>query len=125
MGFDLDAERAGGGVAEAVGAGVIGAQMAGHVAFDDRGIVFVGTQRVLRRELVRVADHAEQAVRHVAAVDAVRGVEDLVPAVFGVGLREHHQFGIGRIAAECAVAVLQIGHFVLAQRQAEFGIGLR
>ena len=125
VGFDLDAERAGGGVAEAVGAGVIGAQMAGHVAFDDCGIVFVGTQRVLRREFVRVADHAEQAVRHVAAIDAVGGVEDLVPAVLGVGLREHHQFGIGRIAAERAVAFLQIRHFVFAQGQTEIGIGLR
>ena len=27
-------------------------------------------------------------------------VEDLVAAVLGVGLREHHQFGIGRIAAQ-------------------------
>ena len=125
VGFHLDAKRAGGGIAEAVGAGVIGAQMAGRVAFDHRGIVFVGAQRELRCEFVRVADHAEQAVRHVLAVDAVRGVENLMPAVFGIGLREHHQFGIGRIAAERAVAFLQVRHFILAQRQTEFGIGLR
>ena len=59
VGFDLDAERASGGVAEAVSSDIIRAQMTGHVAFDDRGIVFVSTQRVLRRQFMRVADHAE------------------------------------------------------------------
>ena len=125
VGFHLDAERAGGGFAEAVDLAVVGAQMAGDVAFDDRGIVFVGAQRVLRRMFMGITDHAEQTVRHVLAVDAIRRVENFVPAVLGIGLREHHQFGIGRIAAECAVTVLQVSHFVLAQRQAEFGIGLR
>ena len=32
------------------------------------------------------------------------GVEDLVAAVLAVGLREHHQLDVGRIAAELAVA---------------------
>ena len=34
------------------------------------------------------------------AVDDPVGVEDLVPAVLGVRLREHHQLDVGRIAAE-------------------------
>ena len=52
-----------------------------------------------------------------------RGVEDLVPAVLGVGLREHHQFDVGRVAAEFAVALAQVVDLVLGQRQAEARVG--
>ena len=54
-----------------------------------------------------------------------RGVEDLVPAVLGVGLREHHQLDVGRIAAEFGVALAQVVDLVLRQRQAEARVGAR
>ena len=49
---------------------------------------------------MRVADHREQRLRLRDAVDDELGVEDLVAAVLGVRLREHHQLDIGRIAPE-------------------------
>ena len=42
--------------------------------------------------------------------------------MFGVRLREHHQFGIGRIATQFAEALLQVFDFIRAQRQAEAGV---
>ena len=44
--------------------------------------------------------------------------------MLGIGLREHHQFGVGRVAAELAVALAQVVHFVVRQGQAEARIGL-
>ena len=57
------------------------------------------------------------------AVDVPAGVEHLVPAVFGIGLREHHQFRIGRVALELVVAVDQVIDFIRCQRQAQTLIG--
>ena len=122
--FDLDAERA---VAQRLvmvfaGAG-IGAETPAREAFDDRRVVLVGAERELRRLRMRVADHAEQGVRHVLAVDAVARVEYLVPAMFRICLGEHHQFGVGRIAAQRAIAFDQVGQFVFRQGQPEPGVG--
>jgi hypothetical protein len=75
--------------------------------------------RALRVGLVRLADHAEQGLVLLLAVDHPGGVEDLVAAVFGIGLREHHQFDVGRIAAGLGKDVEQVIDFVVRQRQAE------
>ena len=45
-------------------------------------------------------DHREQRLRLALAIDDPIRVEDLVTAMLGVRLREHHQLDIGRIAAE-------------------------
>ena len=71
-----------------------------HAIGDHCGIVVVGRQRVRRRGRVRVLDHLEQRLRLLVTVDAPTGVEHLVPAVLGIRLREHHQFGVGRVATE-------------------------
>ena len=48
-----------------------------------------------------VADHLEHRAAACAhAVDREVGVEDLVPAVLAVGLREHHQLDVARVAPE-------------------------
>ena len=39
--------------------------------------------------------------------------------MFGIGLREHHQFGVGRIAPEFAVTFGEIRNFVGRERKAE------
>jgi hypothetical protein len=57
---------------------------------------------------MRVTDHREQAPFLRDAVDHPIRVEDLVPAVLGVRLREHHQFDVGRIAAEAAEIVREV-----------------
>jgi len=120
VGLDLDAEgrihrRA---VAVLVAAG-LGAEAGGRVAFDDRCVVLVRGERELRRLRVRVLDHPEQRQRLRLAVDGPVGVEDLVAAVLGIGLREHHQLGVGRIAAELGVAGLQVLDLVGRQGQAQ------
>ncbi len=95
----------------------------GHAAFHDGGVVRIRHHRALRRQLVRVADHREQRLVLALAVDGPIGVEDLVTAVFAVGLREHHQLDVGRVAAELAVGVDQVVDLVVGQRQAHLGVG--
>ena len=79
---------------------------------------------MLRRARVGVLDHLEQRIWLFTAIHGPAGIEDLVPAVFGIGLREHHQFDIGRITAELAVALPQVLDLVGGQRQAQALVGL-
>jgi hypothetical protein len=58
------------------------------------------------------------------AVDHPGGVENLVAAVFGIGLGEHHQFDVGRVAAGLGEHVEQVIDFVVGQRQAERAVGV-
>jgi hypothetical protein len=73
---------------------------------------------------VRLADHAEQRQRLWLAIHRPAGVEDLVPAVLGIGLGEHHQFDVGRVAAELAEVLQQVIDLVGGKREAQFAIGL-
>jgi hypothetical protein len=94
------------------------------VAFHHRGVVGVGHHGVLRAGLVRVADHAEQALVLRHAVDGELGVEDLVAAVLAVGLREHHQLHVGGVALEALEGVDEVVDFIVGQRQAPAGVGI-
>ena len=129
MGFDLDAERAGGfGFGAIFQRRRIRAEALRRIAFHHRGVVAVRRKRVLGRLRVGVLDHLEQrdvAAIHqfFAAVDGPGRVEDLVPAVLGIGLREHHQFDIVRVAAQLGVARAQVFDFVFGQRQTQARIG--
>ncbi|KAG1087419.1 hypothetical protein G6F40_013724 [Rhizopus arrhizus] len=90
--FHLDLERAGHlRLASVFAAGRIRAVARGRMAFDHRSIIAVRAERVLRGLLVGVLDHPEQRAVLFLAVDGPAGVEDLVAAVLGIGLREHHQ----------------------------------
>ena len=95
----------------------------GGRAFHHRGIVLVRRQRALRIFLMRIANHAEQRVILRVTVDHPTGVEDLVAAVLRVGLREHHQFDIGRIARQCREGIHQIIDLILGQRETQGAIG--
>ena len=77
---------------------------------------------MLRVGLVRVADHAEQAavLRH--AVDGELRVENLVAAMFAIGLREHHQLHVGRVAPQLGEGRDQVVHLVIRQRQAKLHV---
>jgi hypothetical protein len=57
------------------------------------------------------------------AVNREVGVEDLVAAVLAVGLGEHHEFDVGRVALELREGVDQVVDLVGGQRQAELGVG--
>src|SRR4030067_2387749 len=67
-------------------------------ALDDRGVVLVGAERALGIGGVGLADHAEQRIGLRLAVNDPVGVKNLVAAVLGIGLREHHKFDVGGIA---------------------------
>ncbi|MNZ54577.1 hypothetical protein D3C78_724810 [compost metagenome] len=73
--------------------------------------------------LVGVLDHAEQAFFLAFAVDIPTGVEDLVAAVLGVGLGEHHQFDVVRVALEALEAGNQVVDLVFGQGQAQLDVG--
>ena len=57
------------------------------------------------------------------ALDVPLGVEDLVPTVLGVGLREHHQLGIGGVPPQRLENLRQIADFVRRKRQAHALVG--
>ena len=90
--------------------------------FHDRGIVAVRREHALRILRVRVADHREQRLRLALAVDDPVGVEDLVAAVLGVRLREHHELDVGGIALQRREVLHQVVDLVVGQRQAELGV---
>ena len=54
---------------------------------------------MLRVLLVRMANHAKQTVLLRLAIDGELRVENFVATVLTVGLRKHHQFNVGRVAA--------------------------
>ena len=57
------------------------------------------------------------------AVDGEVGVEDLVAAVLGVGLREHHQPDVAGVALQLGEGLDQVVDLVVRQRQAEVLVG--
>ena len=81
-------------------------------ALDDGGVVLVGGKHALGGDIRGVTDHLKERVRLRLAVDVPAGVEDLVPTMFRVGLREHHQLDIGRITLERLEAAGEIGNLV-------------
>ncbi len=93
-------------------------------AFKHSRIVAVGDDRAARALLVRLANHAKEGLLLLHAVDREFSVEDLVAAVLGIGLREHHQFDVRGIAALAREGFNQVGDFVLGQREAHFAVGL-
>ena len=95
-----------------------------RAAFHDRGVVGIGHHGTVGLRLVRGADHAKERARLLGAVDLPLRVEDLVAAVFAVGLREHHQLDVGRVALEHGEGFGQIVDFVFGQGQAQRDVGL-
>ena len=91
---------------------------------DDGGVVRVGAQDATGTHRVGVANHLEQASGLIDAIDGPARVEDLVSAVLRVGLREHEQLDVRRIAAELAVIRRQVVDLIVAQRQSEAHVGL-
>ena len=93
------------------------------MAFHDGGVVRVRNHRVLGCQLVRVADHAKQALSLRHAVDGELGVEDFVAAVLAVGLRKHHQLHIGGVAGQAHEGGDEVVDFIVGQRQAKARVG--
>ena len=79
---------------------------------------------MLRIGLVGVPDHAEHAAGLRHTVDGESRVENLVPAMLAIGLREHHQFHIGRIAPHLREGLHQVIDLVFGQGQTKLDVGL-
>ncbi len=104
--------------------GGVSKQARAERALDDRRVVAIGGQHAARIVCVGVADHREQRLRLARAVDRPLGVEDLVAAVLGVRLREHHQLHVGGIALERAVGGEKVVDLVGSERETEALVGL-
>ena len=96
-----------------------GMEAPGSRALHHRGVVFVGDDRAFGVGLVRAPDHCEQRQRLALPVYRPLGIEDLVPAVLGVRLREHHQLDVGRVAPRGPEARRQVVDFIVGQREAQ------
>ena len=94
-----------------------------HRPFDHRGIVGIGDHGAAGVGLVGLADHAEQGLVAWTGVDHPVGIEDLVPAMLGIGLGEHHQFDVGRVSPAGREVLGQIVDLVFRQGEAERGVG--
>ena len=87
-------------------------------------VVLVGDERALPVLLVGVLNHPEEGVLLLLPVDDELGAEDLVAAVLGVHLSEHHELRV-RGVAPCGLEALgEILHFGLADREAERDVRL-
>ena len=95
-----------------------------HVrAFDDRRIVGVSNDGAARMPFVRIANHGEQRLGLRLAVYHPVGVENLVAAMLGIRLREHHELDVGGITLQPLEVLPQVFDFVVGKRQAHFAVG--
>ncbi len=101
-----------------------GEKAAGRITPRHGGIVLVGGKNPSRVGGVGVFDHVEQAQGLRLAVQGPLRVEDLVAAMLGIGLGEHHQLDVGGVAQEGSVTPLQIRDLILRQGQAQARVGL-
>ena len=92
-------------------------------AFDHARVVRIRDQRVVGRDLVRVPDHLEERPLRLLSVHSPRGVENLVAAVLGVDLPEHHDFGVRRVFARLEAGLRQVVNFIRIERQPHFDVG--
>ena len=72
---------------------------------------------------MRCTDHAEKRFSLLFSVNRPFGVENLVAAVFRIGLRKHHQFNVSRITLKLFEGVCQVGDFIVGKRQSHVRIG--
>ena len=113
-------------VVVAIGMAVrIGKEAAPAMSRDDRGVVLVGREHVDRRDLRGVAYHVEQRVLLLLAVDDPVGIENLVAAMLGVGLGEHHEFDVGRVAIERFETLDEVINLVIGKSKSPVDVGLR
>ncbi|CCJ76360.1 conserved hypothetical protein [Cronobacter muytjensii 530] len=103
---------------------MVGVETPHRGAFHDRRIVFIGGEHEVRRLLERVFDHLKQRFRLFFAVDNPVGVENFVAAVFGVGLREHIELDVVRVAPQAGERVVQVVDFIFRQRQPQTYVGV-
>ena len=93
-------------------------------ALHHRGVVLVGDERPLAVLLVGVLDHPEERILLALPVDDELRPEDLVAAVLGIDLPEHHQLGVGGVAVRRLEGVGEILHLRLGDRKPQLHVRL-
>lgn len=106
-----------------IGAAGAGMEARSRRALQHGGVVGIRHHRAVGTDSVRLADHAEEGMRLLRTVDDPVGIEDLVAAMLGVRLGEHHQLDVGRVASGLREGVDEIVDLVLRQRQAHPAVG--
>ena len=95
----------------------------GCVPDDHRSVVLISGQHAFAVHLIGIFDHAEQGFILAFAVDIPAGIENLVPAMLGVGLGEHHQFDVVGVTPQTVEAGHQIVDFVFSKGQTQLNVG--
>ena len=71
------------------------------------------------------ADHAEQGFLARFAIQHPRRIENLVAAMLGIGLREHHELNVSRIAPGFDHEEFdEVVNFIFGEREAQASVGL-
>ena len=73
---------------------------------------------------MRFANHAKKRLILIFTIDRPLGIENLMTAVFGIGLSKHHQFHIRGIAAGLREGFSQIIDFIIAHGQPHRKVGI-
>ena len=102
----------------------IGEEARGAITARDGGVIAISRQHIVGMRGEGVTNHAEQAVVLGFTVQGPARVENLVAAMLGIGLREHHEFDIGRVARERGEAHHQIIDLVFGERETQRAIRL-
>ncbi len=92
-------------------------------AHHDCRVIFIGGQYIVAMLLKGVFDHLEQGFILFLTINRPVSIENLVTAVLGVGLREHIEFDIVRVATQFLETGQQIVDFIFCQRQTQFNVG--
>ena len=122
--IELELAEAVGGTTGNSGFSGIRAEYLGCEAFHDRRVVLVGDERALPVLLVGVLDHPEEGILLLLPVDDELRAKDLVAAVFGIHLTEHHEFRVRGIAPRRLEALGEVLHLRLADRETERNVRL-
>ena len=66
-----------------------------------------------------IANHRKQRMLHAFTVNHPVGIEYFMAAMFGVGLREHHQLHVRGIAPDTGEVLNEVFNFIRRQGQAK------
>ena len=87
-----------------------------------RRIVAIGGEHTLAAQLVGIANHLEERARLAHTIHTPSRVEDLVPAVLAVSLREHVQLHIRRITSKALKLSDKIINLIRRQREPQLTV---
>ena len=93
-------------------------------ASDDGRVILIRRKRIFRTLSVGILNHLKKRLLLTLAVDDELGAENLVAAVLGVNLAEHHKLSVGRITPSRREALSEVLHLRLGNRKSELIVRL-